>query len=229
MKSAFDFKHIELDGYVNVNSLVDELDPLNPIHDRLHMCETLFGDKSATVLLLAQDGANVNRMRSIIAREGAAGYRHGSDVKTNVNLHQCLESFSLSADPGRCGFFYANAIWLLKETEGMSGAITDRHAVYDACAPVFWETVRGLEKLKLILCLGKQPYEFLRRLNVNFEPNWRIVSAAEKVQEFKTPWGPVKVAVVPHPSPLSGGRNIGQLKVTIANVLRKADVLPLGH
>jgi hypothetical protein len=227
MKSALDFKHIEMDGYVNVNSLVDELDPLNPIRDRLHMCETLFGDKSATVLILAQDGANEDRMRSTMGREGSAGYRHGPDVKTNINLLRCLEGFSLSADPSRCGFFYANAIWLLKKTEGMSGAITDRHAVYDACTPVFWETVRGLEKLKLILCLGKQPYEFLRRLNVDLEPNWRIISEAEKVQEFNLSGRALKVAVVPHPSPLSGGRNIGQLKETIANVIRKSDALPL--
>lgn len=228
MKSAFDFKHIELDGYVNVNSLVDELDPLNPIRDRLHMCETLFGDKSATVLILAQDGANEDRMRSTIGREGAAGYRHGPDVKTNINLLRCLEDFCLADDARRCGFFYANAIWLLKKSEGMSGAITDRYSVYDACAPVFWETVRGLEKLKLILCLGKQPYEFLRRLQVDLEPNWRMMSANEEVQEFMTPLRPVKVAVVPHPSPLSGGRNIGQLKDTIANVLKKSEALSLG-
>jgi hypothetical protein len=229
MKSAFDFRQIELNGYVNINSLIDELDPSNPIRDRLHMCETLFGDRSATVLVLAQDGANEDRMRSTIGREGSAGYRHGPDVKTNINLLRCLEGFSLSADPSRCGFFYANAIWLLKKTEGMSGAINRPHAVYDACAPVFWETVRGLEKLKLILCLGEQPYNFLRRLNADLEPNWRIISTAEKVQEFKTPWGPVKVAVVPHPSPRSGGRDIGQLKVTIANVLRKSEVLPLSR
>ena len=229
MKSAFDFSHIELSGYVNINSLIDELDPSNPIRDRLHMCETLFGDKSATVLILAQDGANEARMRSSIGREGAAGYKHGPNVKTNTNLLQCLESFSLSVDPDKCGLFYANAIWLLKKTERMSGAINRPHAVYDACAPVFWETVRGLEKLKLILCLGEQPYNFLRRLNANLEPNWRVISAAEKVQEFKTPWGAVKVAVVPHPSPLSGGRNIGQLKATIANVLKKSEVLPLSR
>ena len=61
-----------------------------------------------------------------------------------------------------CGLYYANAIWLLKESEGMSGAITNKEMAYKINQEVFAETLKNLKKLKLIVTLGEHSFNFIK-------------------------------------------------------------------
>jgi hypothetical protein len=160
---GIDFADLRLSGYHNPNEL-------QPQHAQLHACETLFGDWDATVMLLAQDAANFSTLAALTRTDGKANpFRHNPGNRTNKNLYEVLESskrFELGpyCDPNNrhCGLYYANAIWMLKASESMSGRLSDVRRSYALNATVFEATVRNLSKLKLIVTLGSHAFRFVR-------------------------------------------------------------------
>lgn len=220
MMCAYDFRDLRMDGYTNINDIL-------PIKGRLHACETLFGDKEAEIMLLGQDAASAKRMIYTIVKngEGAAGFRHGEGVRTNINISYCLKDYLATlqnSDPicaNNCNIFYANAIWLLKNTETMSGSLRNLIKVMNVCKPVFDETYDALNNLKLIIPLGKIPYFFLRNINANLSSDWQNEVKSRSIRTFFYRGKEVLVAPVRHPSPLSGGRNIEDLKESFDNAI----------
>ena len=161
-KYGVDFEHLNLEGYRNINELYKQ-------DSQLHACETLFGDWNAEVMVLAQDAANFNTLKKLIDTDNKNPFRHSHTNNTNINLYNIL--FSLNRfDMGEfckpnnrnCGLYYANAIWLLKESEGMSGAITNKEMAYKINQEVFAETLKNLKKLKLIVTLGEHSFNFIK-------------------------------------------------------------------
>ena len=222
MKTAIDFASLQADGYKNINCLVQ-------IRDRLHISETLFGDLGAKVMILGQDGAPFNKIKKLVDLEGPDGYRHGPDVKTNLNLVECLRPYisrqtnNNSVIPAKsCGVFYANAVWLLKETEGMAGALPNLKGVLNVCQIVLEETVRGLPQLEVIIALGAAAYKSLTLQSPKLNSNWKDMVASRKVDEIELFGKKVKVATVNHPSPLSGGKNLTKLKEDFDEILIRA-------
>lgn len=153
------FKEVGIDladYYLNPNQLQD-------MTKRLHVCETLFGDLNARVLVLLQDAADVDTLLS-----RASSYpdkqvlRHGEDILTNKRLVDWFKDyFPISIEGDRaddCGLYYANSIWLLKRTGGMSGAIQKKKKTVDACKPVLLATLRNLEKVELLCVFGVQAH-----------------------------------------------------------------------
>jgi hypothetical protein len=172
-KFGKDFKHLELKGYRNINELYEQ-------DSQLHACETLYGDWNAEVMVLAQDAANFNALKKLIDADSKNPFRHSSTNNTNKNLYNIL--FSLNRfDMGEfckpknrnCGLYYANAIWLLKESQGMSGAITNKEIAYKINQEVFAETLNNLKKLKLILTLGEHSFNFVKHFfKKQIEQDW---------------------------------------------------------
>ncbi len=157
------FKDVSIKGYRNINELFSQC-------DQLHACETLFGDFDAKVMVLAQDTANFKKLKLLHKENPRRNpFRHGEDVKTNINLFGLLE-FQKMFDLGefkrpnnrKCGVYYANAIWWLKDSEDMSGAITNKKEVYRECKKVFEVTIQNLEKLQLIVTMGKEAFSFIK-------------------------------------------------------------------
>lgn len=224
MKSAAEFHQLKCDGYRNINEIVR-------IEDRLHICETLYGDENAEILLLGQDGANFSTIKHWVEVEGEKGYRHGPKVKTNLNLEYCLDPYlkNQNADirdisPETCGIYYANAIWLLKESNTMSGSIKNKKEVFEVCKPVFKETILGLRNLKCIITLGKISYQFVDENTSNSLSAWQTALTAPP--QFINLYGRrLLVGAVRHPSPLSGGKNINDLKSRFQQILSFIQIL----
>lgn len=185
-KFGIDFEYLKLEGYRNINELHKQ-------DSQLHACETLFGDWNAEVMVLAQDAANFNTLKKLIDADSKNPFRHSPTNNTNKNLYNILFSLNLF-DLGtyeipnnkKCGLYYANAIWLLKDSDGMSGSITKTQEAYIANRKVFDATVSNLPKLKLILTLGAHSFNFINFFYGNQISNdWHQSVQERKINEIK--------------------------------------------
>jgi hypothetical protein len=153
-----DLEHL----YLNPNKLQD-------MSDRLHVCETLFGDFDARVLVLLQDAADVDSL--LVSRDLSPSrpvLSHSEKALTNKRLVSWFKDFfPVSIDGSNaqhCGIYYANAVWLLKLNGGMSGPLPQKSKVLETCGPVLSATLQNLERLELILAFGRHSYSALCRL-----------------------------------------------------------------
>lgn len=176
------FKHVELEGYRNINELYEQ-------DSQLHACETLFGDWDAEVMILAQDAANFSTLKKLKDANNKNPFRHNSENKTNYNLYQVMASLNLFElgsyeipNNKKCGLYYANAIWLLKDSDGMSGSITKTKEAYKENKKVFDATISNLPKLKIILTLGSHSFNFMKFFYGNqFDNDWHQSVKERKV------------------------------------------------
>jgi hypothetical protein len=160
-KFGIDFEGINLEGYRNINELHKQ-------HTQLHACETLFGDWNAEIMILAQDAANFKTLQELKMKDNMNPFRHSPGNRTNKNIFEIINSlkrFNLGdyvmPNNLNCGLYYANAIWLLKDSKDMSGAITNTNESYKINSQIFDVTINNLTKLKLILTLGEHSFKFL--------------------------------------------------------------------
>lgn len=157
------------DHYVNPNDLQD-------MSNRLHVCETLFGDFDAKVLIVLQDAADVDTLLTRARVDPDAPIlRHGEDILTNKRLVDWFSDyFDVSIDghgAAQCGIYYANSVWLLKRSGGMSGSIRKSKEVHDACKPVLLATLRNLRNLEVIVSFGAQAHKSMCDI-LNFHETW---------------------------------------------------------
>lgn len=185
-KFGIDFEHINLKGYRNINELYKQ-------RNQLHACETLFGDWNAKVMILAQDAANFNSLKKLSEESKENPFRHSPENKTNQNLYQVIKSLDIF-DLGKyeipnntnCGLYYANAIWLLKNSDSMSGSITDTKEAYKINKVIFDATVSNLPNLRLILTLGEHSFNFIKFCFGNQISNdWHQSVEKRKVNQVK--------------------------------------------
>lgn len=163
-KFGIDFADLNLEGYGNINELYKQ-------HSQLHACETLFGDWNAEIMVLAQDAANFNTFKKIKFNDDKNNpFRHTPNNRTNINLYEVLKSlnrYNLGSyeqpNNKNCGIYYANAIWLLKDSKDMSGAITNTKDSYVLNGKVFEATLDNLSNLKIILTLGRHSFNFVKQ------------------------------------------------------------------
>lgn len=199
---GIDFAHLKVDGYRNINELY-------PQYDQLHACETLFGDFDAEVMVLAQDAANYDRLRELKEREPAKNpFRHGEKVKTNINLFRLMSPYFDLGDysqpnSSKCGLYYANAVWLLKDTKNMSGSIALEKEVFQKCNEVFDATISNLKNLKLIITMGEKAFHFLKnRYPKDINANWSEVALKGGVDKFTHNGREYMMASIYHPGAL---------------------------
>lgn len=188
---------------LNVRLAKDYINPndLAPMRDQLHVCESLFGDWKARVCLLMQDAADVASLRKFHAETGRPILSHAPDVLTNKRLVKWLakhEEFSRASIDGKhakdCGIYYANAVWFLKKSEGMSGALRQRRLVIQESQKVLGATLAQLNRLELIIAFGKTAYEAL-------QARFQVDTPWEKAREQKNLilHGRLLIGVTNHP------------------------------
>ena len=135
--------------------------------NRLHVCETLFGDLNASVMILLQDAADEETILKQQKLTPENPLRHGPSIGTNKKLVKWFQNYFDVDIGGRnarnCGIYYANAIWLIKRGADISSPIHSQQEVLKACSPVLDATINNLKQLKLILAFGKPAFIALKQ------------------------------------------------------------------
>jgi hypothetical protein len=196
------FLNEKVDGYRNINEIYIQ-------KNQLHACETLFGDWNAEIMILAQDAANFDTFQKIqLISPNSNPFHHVEKVKTNQNIFELLKSLSIfnlgsytKPNNKNCGVYYANAIWLLKESKGMSGNIINKDKIFDSSKKVFEATVNNLKNLKLVITLGEKSFQFLKHSFPNdLITTWPKVVTNNEINLLKTSQKSIYVASIYHPS-----------------------------
>jgi hypothetical protein len=185
-KFGIDFENLKLEEYRNINELYKQ-------HSQLHACETLFGDWNAELMILAQDAANFNTFQKMKMKDDKNPFRHTPENRTNKNLYEVLKSLNrynlgLYPQPNNknCGIYYANAIWLLKDSKDMSGAIKHTKKSYEQNGKVFEATLENLSKLKIILTLGQLSFNFVQQFfNDQIKLDWHQTVKDRKIHSVR--------------------------------------------
>ena len=136
---AIDFRHLKPPaGFRNINELgnLDSLEWLHPV-------QSLFGDWSASCLILGQDYNSWGNIKNVNPHD----LKHDPSFETNKNLDEIFKN-----SPA----LYANYCWFIKEGKNASAALSLRKEVREANKPVFEATVQSMENLRNIFCLGSK-------------------------------------------------------------------------
>jgi hypothetical protein len=130
-----------------------------PDNDRIYGTETLCGDWSAEILILAQDFAPVDCLTERIEKKPNANpYYHDPANMTNVRLVRLLQENGIKVDihgngSSSCGVLYSSACWLIKEDGGLGGPLRNCTEMMQASSVVFEYTLQKLRNLRHIICL----------------------------------------------------------------------------
>lgn len=183
------------DFYLNPNELGD-------MSDRLHVCESLFGDLNAKVMILLQDAADEATLRVLKNASQSNPLIHGQNFLTNERLVTWFGNFFkdknieiTGANSKNCGIYYANAVWLIKKGGGVGFPIRKRKAVLLECQPVLDATIQNLKELKVILAFGDVAFEALA-LKLNIKDTWHEALANNKL----IPVGDFLIGTLYHPA-----------------------------
>lgn len=172
-------------GYENINRIY-------PQTDRIFGTETLCGDYTGQVLVLAQDFAPAHRIRQRLDEQRDRNpFFHSEENRTNINLVGLLRRLGELADArpltrarlfkridikgtnaGACGLVYGSIIWLLKEAASVSASPPRLRTVLDASSPVIKYAIASMPNLDRIVCLGRIAYEGLAHIH-GLKRKWR--------------------------------------------------------
>jgi hypothetical protein len=150
-----------------------------PDNDRIYGTETLCGDWSAEILILAQDFASVDCLVDRIQENPNVNpYYHDPANETNVRLVQLLHENGVEVnidgkDNLSCGVLYGSACWLIKEDGGLGGRLKNCAEMIRESSKVFKYTLWELRNLRYIICLGKFSYDFVHRNFFGKKGTWR--------------------------------------------------------
>ena len=180
VSAGFLFRHKSYPGYRNINEIY-------PQHESLHVCETLFGDRGAQLLLLLQDAASFQKMKALFESTGKNPFRHDPSFRTNKNLFKILRGFfpvgdSLETPNNRsCGVYYANSVWLLKETDGAQGELSDPDEVCDQ--EILQATFNQLNDLRLVIACGYLAYRTIASVAGidRSRKGWKLLHGADPI------------------------------------------------
>ncbi len=196
------------DSFVNLGANLTDLylnpNELGDMSDRLHVCESLFGDLNAKVMILLQDAADKKTLLNNASQSNPL--IHGQKFLTNKRLVTWFGNFFkdknieiTGANSKNCGIYYANAVWLIKKVikkgEGVSSPIRKRKAVLLECQPVLDATIQNLKELKVILAFGDVAFEALA-LKFNIKDTWHEALANNKL----IPVGDFLIGTLYHPA-----------------------------
>ena len=139
-------KDLRVTGYRNIYEY--ELGQRN-----LYGTETLYGDWSGDLLLLAKDFAPSNYVENRIQAHEPIPYHHKPTMRTNDHL------LKLVAGYGR-GILYASACFLMRDDGEWSGTLPNKPQVLTASRPIIEFTMEHMPNLRAVACLGKDAWEF---------------------------------------------------------------------
>jgi hypothetical protein len=147
-------------GYTNVFALL-------PDCVRLYATETLYGDWSGELLLLAKDAAPTQVIRELVGREGVVGWRHsqrGRDSagwKTNQRVEQFVRRVSRTHPKGQRAALYGSALAnMLCDKPGWSRALPGIRVgpLHDYLVHVLIWVIGSMPRLRVVACLGEEAW-----------------------------------------------------------------------
>lgn len=209
------FDKISCPRYVNVNDIYKQ-------EDRLFGTETLCGDYHGRLLVLAQDFACAENIRTSASKKNP--FAHYPALATNISLVDILRrtGFDVSIDGAgavKCDAVYGSIIWLLKDTDRNSGPLPNRVKAIAASTPVIKHVIDSMPRLRRVVCLGAVAYEGLASM-CGHTRSW----SADIISESSYAIGKsVKVFPTSHTSPL-GLMNRMRVEAKISRKLQKPRV-----
>jgi len=177
------------DAYTNIYELLPE-------EPRLYGTESLFGDWSGELLLLAKDFAPRSYIDERIREADARPYRHAPEFRTNKNIIEYSRSLT-------CDILYGSAlVGLLRNDDQRSGALPDRKRVWPYAIDVLRFTLAHMPNLRAIACLGHDAWrcaaEALDATGADFRTH--------REQRRPAAAGDISIFALPHPSRYPGGK-----------------------
>jgi len=157
-------RQIHVDCYSNIFNIYQAT-------TRLYGTETLCGDWSGTILLLAQDFANLSCLEERMRKAPKDNpYYHDPMSETNIRLMALLAENGIALDGSnaeRCGVLYGSACWLIKETPHMSSPLPNKGAMMIESIEVLKFALGEMRHLRHIICVGKFAHGMVRALSGN--------------------------------------------------------------
>ena len=148
-------KELRVPGYRNIYEY--ELGQQN-----LYGTETLFGDWSGELLLLAKQFAPSTYVEDRIQANELTPYHHKPSLPTNKHLRELVAGYG-------GGVLYASACFFLRDDGEWSGSLPNKAQVLTASRPIFEFTLEHMPNLRTVACLGKDAWEFA----VGEDNGWR--------------------------------------------------------
>lgn len=212
------FERLSCPGYVNIHSIHKQT-------DRLFGTETLCGDYSGRLLILAQDFGTAQRIRDRKkANPNSNPFHHNPSAGTNLTLVSMLRhvgqlskagGFSRArkflgidiegTSPADCGAVYGSIVWLLKDTKSVSSSLSNRQHVLRASRAAIEGAIQSMPNLDRIVCLGSVSYTGLARMH-DLPNVWAPDLAARAHYRIKTDARLVEV----YPTSHLGGLGLAQ-------------------
>lgn len=174
-----------------------------PAERRLYGTESLYGDWSAELLLLAKDFGPSGLVRGRIRAGETRPFRHTDwrreprhtlGAKSNRTLYRLAERIP-------CRKLYGSALaGLLRDDGAGSGTLGDRREIEPYVGRVLRFALAHLPNLRAVACLGRDAWDFaLGGLGLGQE-DWRVSRARRRPVMF----GGVRLFALAHPRGMPG-------------------------
>ena len=144
-------RHAAVPGYVTAHGLC-------PAATRLYGTESLYGDWSGSVLLLAKDFGPSWIVRDRIEEADPDPYRHAKGMRANRVLQVLAQPLE------QHGLLYGSALAnLLRDDGNVSGALPHRKLALDYGTRVARFVIESMPNLRCIMCMGAEAWECASR------------------------------------------------------------------
>lgn len=165
-----EIKELRCDGYRNIFEYDATI-------KNLFGTETLFGDWSGDLLVVAKDWGPYSVIEKLIQKEDLQPYRYEPSLPTNKRLVEILlehkERVCIDGSSNiSCGVLYVSACFFLRAGRKRSGPLLNKQEWMDKSNVVFGFVLGNMPKLTKIACLGEDSFSFVTRY-FNITKCWR--------------------------------------------------------
>lgn len=182
-------KSFRTPSYTNIYELI-------PKETRLYGTESLYGDWSGELLLLAKDFAPRTIINERLQDGDLRPYRHSPKAPTNKNIIEYTSPF-------QCGILYGAAlVGLLRNDGNMSGALPDRKQVWPFACESLRFVVDQMPNLRAIACLGSDAWRCVTDAYGVTGADWR----EHREQQRPVHINKIQMFAHVHPSRYPGGK-----------------------
>ncbi len=170
-------RNTRIEGYTNIYEML-------PKESRIYGTESLFGDWSGRVLVLAQDFAPIDFVNARIAAGEEEPYRHNQNLQTNNRLFKQTALIRSSDRPRTCGVLYGSALaGLCKRDNAFRSPLPNRRVAIEYGAKVLKYVVSNMPNLRVIVGLGTVPNTMIANV---FQPGCDWKSARDACESVST-------------------------------------------
>jgi len=158
-------RSFRLDGYRSIYEYL-------PDETRLYGTESLCGDWSGAVLILAKDFADASYVEGCLQKDASWRFSHDSGFKTNKTLGRYIAQIKLSEPPDSCGLLYGSALaGLLRDDTQRSGSLPNKAEALQYGAKVLDFVIHSMPNLQTIVCMGEEAWHCVSMV-VEIQDSW---------------------------------------------------------